>query len=89
MQSLAFENVAKNVNWSLVDIFLSTPLLLEQILKFKDKYNPFEIDPKIIVFDESDLLLGDSTLQRGISFNYRYYYYSVLIQLLFFYLIKF
>ena len=32
------------------------------ILKIKDKSNPYEVDPKIIVIDECDLLLGESTM---------------------------
>ena len=57
--------MANGIAWKETDIFLSTPVLLESLLTYKDKYNPFEVDPKIIVFDESDLLLGDSTLQKG------------------------
>jgi hypothetical protein len=43
---LAFENVSRGVNWKETDIFLSTPVLFESILTYKDKYNPFDIDPK-------------------------------------------
>ena len=64
MNQIAFENVVAGINWTNTDTFLSTPLILESMLKLKDRFDPFEVDPEFIVIDELDLLLGDSEMQK-------------------------
>jgi len=51
-------NVTNNASWDLCDVVISTPLILANILKRKNKVAPLKINPQTVVIDEVDLLLG-------------------------------
>lgn len=58
MRYLSMENVVNGVNWNKVDVLITTPGQMNIIYNYKDKRDPYEINPKYIVIDEADLLLG-------------------------------
>jgi len=62
INALAFDNVVNGVNWGEIDILCSTPMILNSVLELKQKRGLMDINPKIIVIDEMDLLLGDKNL---------------------------
>ncbi|EAR85148.2 DEAD-box ATP-dependent RNA helicase (macronuclear) [Tetrahymena thermophila SB210] len=65
LNDLAFESVVRGIDWDQLDILVSTPSQLDQMLKLKDQTNPYQVDPKFIVIDEFDLLLGDTNIARS------------------------
>ena len=50
-------NVINNSYWQLTDILCCTPPFLNHILEAKQKYMPFDINPKTIIIDEFDEIL--------------------------------
>lgn len=46
-----------NASWKITDILLATPVVMSHILESKDKYDPYDINPAVIVVDEFDDLL--------------------------------
>jgi hypothetical protein len=50
-------NVFNNASWALSDVLVATPMTLSHVLKTKQGYAPYDINPKIVVIDEIDLLL--------------------------------
>ena len=56
---MSLTNVVNNASWRITDILIATPVVLSHIIDKKDKYDPYEINPKVIVIDEMDLLLGN------------------------------
>jgi hypothetical protein len=51
------KNVINNASWKLTDILLATPVIMTHILDSKEKYDPYDINPAVIVVDEFDELL--------------------------------
>jgi hypothetical protein len=49
--------VINNASWKITDILLATPVVMSHILESKDKYDPYDINPAVIVVDEFDDLL--------------------------------
>lgn len=49
-------NVINNASWKSTDIILATPTVLCHIIEIKEKYDPYDINPKVIVLDEFDSL---------------------------------
>lgn len=54
---ISLKNVINNASWKLTDILLATPVVMSHILESKDKYDPYDINPAVIVVDEFDELL--------------------------------
>lgn len=52
-----FFNMVNSVNWNILDIVVSTPEQMGNILAHKDAIDPLEVNPSTIVIDECDLLL--------------------------------
>lgn len=48
-----------------MDILLSTPIILDSLMRIKEKYDPFDINPRIVVVDEADLLLSEASIRKG------------------------
>jgi superfamily II DNA/RNA helicase len=49
-----------NASWKLTDILITTPLVLSHIIDKKDKFDPYDMNPEIIVIDEFDELLTNA-----------------------------
>jgi hypothetical protein len=49
-----------NASWRLTDVLIATPVVLSHIVEKKDKIDPYDLNPKIIIIDEIDELLGNS-----------------------------
>ena len=49
--------MVNNASWKLTDILLTTPVVMSHILDSRDKYDPYDINPAVIVIDEFDELL--------------------------------
>lgn len=54
---LSLKNVINNASWRLTDMLLATPVIMTHILDSKEKYDPYDINPAVIVVDEFDELL--------------------------------
>jgi hypothetical protein len=54
---ISLKNVVNNASWSLTDMLLVTPVVMSHIIDKKDKYDPYDINPAVIVIDEFDELL--------------------------------
>jgi superfamily II DNA/RNA helicase len=54
---ISLKNVINNASWKITDILLATPAVMSHILDHKDKYDPYDINPALIVVDEFDELL--------------------------------
>lgn len=57
---ISLKNVVNNASWKLTDILLTTPVVLSHILESKDKYDPYDINPAVIVVDEFDELVQNT-----------------------------
>jgi hypothetical protein len=49
--------VINNASWKLTDVLLATPVVMGHMLETKEKYDPYDINPAVIVIDEFDELL--------------------------------
>jgi hypothetical protein len=63
---ISMSNVANNASWNLTDVLLSTPMTLNHILKKRQPYANFDVNPAIIVVDEIDLLLDSEATEKHI-----------------------
>jgi len=59
--AISLKNVVNNASWKLTDILLTTPVVMSHILDSRDKYDPYDINPAVIVIDEFDELLQNPT----------------------------
>ena len=57
---ISLKNVINNASWKLTDVLLATPVVMSHILDNKDKYDPYDINPAVIVIDEFDELLQNT-----------------------------
>ncbi|OMJ73638.1 hypothetical protein SteCoe_27625 [Stentor coeruleus] len=62
-----FHNLALSVDWGIVDILISTPSILNQILEYRIAINEPMINPKTIVIDEMDLILEEKSFASPLS----------------------
>lgn len=60
--NISLTNVINNASWQLSDVLFSTPVVMSHILESKQKYSPFDINPRTIVIDEFDELLNNPSL---------------------------
>jgi len=65
LRDISFQNVVNTVSWGEVDILVTTPGQLEDIMAVKDKKDPYNLNPRIVVVDEYDILLGEETLGKS------------------------
>jgi len=65
LRDISFQNVVNTVSWGEIDILVTTPGQLEDIMAVKDKKDPYNLNPKIVVVDEYDILLGEETLGKS------------------------
>lgn len=61
---ISLKNMVNNASWRLTDILLATPVVLGHILDSKEKYDPYDINPALIVVDEFDELLQSEDLAK-------------------------
>ena len=57
IKTQGFHNLAMGIEWEFIDILVSTPRLLSDIIDFKVANNAPTINPRSIVIDEMDILL--------------------------------
>lgn len=62
---MSFANIVAGINWNEIDILLSTPTILDSLMKIKEKYDPFNINPSMVVVDEADLLLSEQNIRKS------------------------
>ena len=60
--NISLSNVINGTTWEKTDILYLTPIVLSHILENKNKYHPFDINPKTIIIDEFDELLYNPQL---------------------------
>jgi hypothetical protein len=60
--AISIKNVVNNASWKLTDILLATPVVMSHIIDSKDKFDPYDINPAVIVVDEFDELLQNQTI---------------------------
>jgi hypothetical protein len=51
---ISLANVINNSNWTTSDVIMATPVSLAHVLQRRDKFSPFDMNPKVIVLDECD-----------------------------------
>lgn len=57
LQDIIYDNYVKINNWRLIDILITSPILLNNLTNFANNNNdPLKLNPKIIIFDEADHL---------------------------------
>lgn len=61
MFAISLKNVVNNASWKITDMLLTTPVVMTHILNSKEKYDPYDINPAVIVIDEFDELLQNPT----------------------------
>lgn len=66
LSDISFLNVVNNASWHQTDILLSTPTVLNYILQKTQKYNPYYVNPSVLVFDEIDLLLSGDKIKKQV-----------------------
>jgi len=50
-------NLVNNASWKHTDLLFATPAMIKHILEKRESFDPFGINPKVIVFDEFDMLM--------------------------------
>lgn len=74
---IQLKNVINNASWKTTDILLATPVVMSHILENKEKFDPYDINPAVVVIDEFDELLANpqispqliKILRKFASFN--------------------
>lgn len=51
---ISLTNVINNASWSLSDIIMATPVTLAHVLQRREKFAPFDMNPKVVVLDDCD-----------------------------------
>lgn len=64
--NISLSNVINGTSWEKTDILYLTPIVLSHILENKNKFNPFDINPKTIIIDEFDELLYNPQLSSHV-----------------------
>lgn len=59
-------NVVNNSSWELSDVLIATPMTLAHVLKMRQAFAPFDINPALIVLDEVDLLLEQDEVDKKV-----------------------
>lgn len=63
---ISMANVINNASWSLTDVLISTPMTLSHVLKARQSFAPYDINPAIVVIDEIDLLLDSEEIDKKV-----------------------
>ncbi|OMJ86175.1 hypothetical protein SteCoe_12379 [Stentor coeruleus] len=63
----SFHNLALSIDWGVIDILISTPSILSQIVEYRIAINESIINPKTIVIDEMDLILEEKSFSNSLS----------------------
>ena len=58
-------------NWNLIDVLITTPYIFSEILKIKMHSGILDINPKILFFDEIDLLFQNKQLYESFLYILR------------------
>lgn len=64
MLEIGMKNVVNNASWSITDILISTPYIMQHILEKKEQYDPYDINPATIIIDEFDELLSNENSSK-------------------------
>lgn len=51
---ISLTNVINNASWSMSDVIMATPVTLAHVLQRRDKFSPFDMNPRVVVLDECD-----------------------------------
>lgn len=60
--NISLANVINNASWNITDVLFSTPVVMSHIIDSKQKYNPWDLNPKTIIIDEFDELMNNPQL---------------------------
>ena len=60
--NISLANVINNASWNITDVLFSTPVVMSHIIDSKQKYNPWDLNPRTIIIDEFDELLNNPQL---------------------------
>ena len=66
---ISMSNVINNSSWKTSDVLITSPLTLNHTLKRRQKFNPYGINPKFVIFDELDALLNEDPGIRKITID--------------------
>lgn len=59
-------NVINNASWTLSDMLIASPMTLSHVLKARQHFAPYDINPQIVVLDEVDLLLEAEEVDKKV-----------------------
>lgn len=51
---ISLANVINNASWAMSDVIMATPVTLAHVMQRRDKFSPFDMNPRIVVLDECD-----------------------------------
>lgn len=54
MFEISLANVINNASWAMSDVIMATPVTLAHVMQRRDKFSPFDMNPRIVVLDECD-----------------------------------
>lgn len=63
---ISMANVTNNAHWDLCDVIISTPMVASYVLKRKKDLAPYSINPKVVAFDEIDLLVNQPEIWKNV-----------------------
>jgi len=65
LREISQQNMVNALTWSEWDVVVSTPVKLDNLFSMKDKKDPYDVNPKTVVLDEYDLLLGEENIAKA------------------------
>ena len=76
MFEISLANVINNSSWSLSDIIIATPVTLAHVLQRRDKFAPFDMNPRVVVLDDCDQAVFDEndTTRKSLIFILRKFF---------------
>jgi superfamily II DNA/RNA helicase len=66
MFEISMSNLTNNASWQHCDVIVSTPLVTATTLKRRNAFAPHSVNPKQIVIDECDILLGSLDINKKV-----------------------
>jgi len=56
VERYGFTNMAKTLDWRLLDVVISTPKTLNELLRHKIALGEMDLNPAVVYLDECDIL---------------------------------
>ncbi len=68
---IQMKNVVNNASWKLTDVLITTPIIMSHIIDQRDKFDPYDINPAVIVIDEFDELIQNENITKHLMKIFR------------------